>query len=106
MKYLINAVVDFEVEADSRAAAHVAAVDKLSEAQLPGFDLAQLNIAGSIDTTGRVGPAVDRREVVPHALSLDARPGPYGEVTDVTPYVVYPPAGDPNSPAYAPMPID
>lgn len=48
MKYRIKADLNFEVEADSRAGAYVAAADKLSEAQLPGFDLATLNVSGPV----------------------------------------------------------
>lgn len=48
MKYLVHAVIDFAVDADSRAEAHVEAANRLIEADLAGFDLASLGISGPI----------------------------------------------------------
>jgi hypothetical protein len=55
-KYQIRAVVNFVVEADNRAAAHIVAVDALTAAELDGFDLDNLGVGGLITTGERPAP--------------------------------------------------
>ena len=68
MKYLMNAIINFEVEADSRAEAHIEAANRLIESDLSGFDLAKLTVSGSIDAGAARPPASDIR------LQSTARP--------------------------------
>ena len=71
MKYQINATVTFEVEADSRAAAHIEAASRLVDAGLDGFDLVRLNISGPIKPGDHVA-----RDLMPGAIGDFIHGGP------------------------------
>ena len=94
MKYLVTAMVQFEVDADGRPAAHVAAVDALLAAELPAFDMWDLDVVADVPgdapartmTIGEMNAPVTRGT----AYVLTGRDDLTGA----------------NDPTYAPMPVD
>jgi len=107
-KYEMRAVVTFVVEADNRAAAHIVAVDALTAAELDGFDLADMGVAGDPAVTDarpqsvtfvppasevRVNPQVagwiasqpDGERLTTHNLAPGRYAGKGGSVIEVVP---------------------
>lgn len=75
-KYRVNVVIEFDVEADHRAAAHIALVDALSLAELSGFDLVKVN------KVARAGAPVQV-----HSWSLNVEPSVFPVGSDGAPHV-------------------
>jgi len=80
-KYQIQAVVNFVVEADNRAAAHIVAVDALTAAELDGFDLGKLDVGGLI---------ADRPQSVTFMAMVDGAPRVVDGASESTDYLARP----------------
>ena len=81
-KYQMRAVVNFVVEADNRAAAHIVAVDALTAAELDGFDLDSLSVSGPIRPGDFAAPAL--RTLVTNSVAPGTYASPDGPIV-VTP---------------------